>query len=289
MKRALLLTNPYARRGEATQAEVIQTLQDLGFDLVATFAESPQFFADRICEYQHQVDVVVIGGGDGSVNAAIKGLLDTQLPLGLVPLGTANNLARTLNIPQSLSGACETIAQGHLQKIDLGWINGQYFLNVAGIGLSASVNQQVDKGLKRRWGVIAYVITALRLILKQRRFWAEIHCQGQTLSVRTYQITICNGRYYGSGLKVAADAAINDQRLDLCSLEIQHWWQPFLLLPALVRGEYATGRGIRTLQGSEIEITTRKPYPIDTDGEITTVTPARLKVIPEAIAVFAPR
>ena len=70
MKRALLLTNPYARRGEATQAEVIQTLQDLGFDLVATFAESPQFFADRICEYQHQVDVVVIGGGDGSVLAA---------------------------------------------------------------------------------------------------------------------------------------------------------------------------------------------------------------------------
>jgi diacylglycerol kinase (ATP) len=288
IKRALLLTNPYARRGESTHMQVNQALQDLGFELVAAFAESPKFFADRIREYQHQVDLVVIGSGDGAVNAAIEGLLDTHLPLGIVPLGTANNLARTLGIPQTLREACTTIAKGQLQEIDLGWVNGRYFLNVAGIGLSAHVNQQVDKSFKRRWGVVAYIMTALRLIFKQRRFWAEIRCQGRTISVRTYQITICNGRYYGSGLTVAADAAIHDQRLDLCSLEIQHWWQLFLLLPALTRGEYATGQGIRTLQGQEIEITTRKPYPIDTDGEITTTTPALLKVIPQAIAVFVP-
>jgi diacylglycerol kinase (ATP) len=292
-RRVLLLINPHARQGEASHFEVQQQLQDLGLDVVATFAESPKSFSDRIREHGQKVDLVVIGGGDGSVNAAIVALLDTHLPLGVVPLGTANNLAKTLGMAQSMPEACATIAEGHLREIDLGCVNGNYFLNVAGIGLSANVNREVPKTLKRRWGVIAYAVTALRLILKQRRFRAAIHWQDSegklnSVRVKTYQITVCNGRYYGSGLTVAADAAIDDQRLDLCSLEIQHWWQAFLILPALLRGEFATGQGIRTLNAQEIRIVTRKPYAIDTDGELTTMTPAHFKILPKAIAVYVP-
>lgn len=288
MQRVLVLINPHARRGQDVQQEARSCLQDLGFDLVEEDAEQPERLSDLIRQHRDRVDFVVVGGGDGSVNAAIEGLLDTQLPLGVLPLGTANNLARTLGISTTITEACQVIARGNIQKIDLGLVNDQYFLNVAGIGLSTNINREVPKAFKRRWGVIAYAVTALKLILKHHRLRAEIHCNGDIIRVKTYQITVCNGRHYGSGLTVAVDAAIDDQRLDLCSLELQHWWQAPFLIPALTRGEYATGRGIRIVQGQEMHVYTRKPQLIDTDGEITTQTPAHFKVIPQAIPVFVP-
>lgn len=287
-RRALVLINPHSRRGEATQQEALQTLRDLEFDCIDADFEKPEQFPALIQQHRDRIDLVIVGGGDGSVNAAIEGLLDTQLPVGVIPLGTANNLARTLGIPNALTAACQVIAAGQQQAIDLGWVNGEYFFNVAGIGLSANINQAVAKSFKRRWGVIAYAVTALKLVSKQRRWHAEIRCNGETIRVKTYQITICNGRYYGSGLTVAADAAIDDCRLDLCSLEIQHWWQAAFLVAALTRGEYATGQGIRILQSQEIEIHTDRVQAIDTDGEITTQTPATFRVLPQALSIFVP-
>lgn len=288
-RRALVLINPHSRRGEATQQEALQTLQALGFDCVEADFEKPEQFPELIQQHSDRVDLVIVGGGDGSVNAAIEGLLETKLPIGVIPLGTANNLARTLGLPGSIAEACQVIADGYQKAIDLGWVNGEYFFNVAGIGLSANINQSVAKTFKKRWGVIAYAVTALKLVSKQRRWYAEIRCNGETIHVRTYQITVCNGRHYGSGLTVAADATIDDCRLDLCSLEIQHWWQAPFLIPALTRGEYATGRGIRVLQGQEIEIYTARPQAIDTDGEITTQTPATFRVISQAVSIFVPK
>ncbi|MBF2072233.1 MAG: lipid kinase [Synechococcales cyanobacterium C42_A2020_086] len=287
-RRALLLINPRARRGDQARRQVWQELTHQGFELLEESAEIPERLPTLIQNHRERIDLVIVGGGDGTVNAAIEGLLETRLPLGVLPLGTANNLARSLGIPSSLIDACRVIAQGTLQPIDLGWVNGEYFFNVAGIGLSTQINRTVPKGLKRRWGVIAYILTALRLILQQPRFEAEITCGHQVLSVRTYQITICNGRYYGSGLMVAADAAINDSRLDLCSFEMQPWWTAISVLPALSQGKFTEGRGVRTLHGPEITIRTRRPYPIDTDGEVVTQTPATFRVIPQAIQVFAP-
>jgi diacylglycerol kinase (ATP) len=288
-QRALLLINPHSRRGQATRRNAKLALEELGLDLLEVDFDTPDQFPDLINRHRHDVDLVIVGGGDGSMNGAIEGLLDTKLPLGVIPLGTANNLARCLNLPLSLMEACRVIAQGHTRTIDLGWVNGEYFFNVAGLGLSTRINREVSSDFKRRWGALAYVVTAFKLIFKQRRFYADIRCNGDVIRVQTYQITICNGRHYGSGLTVAADAAIDDCRLDLCSLEVQHWWQAPFLLPALSQGKYATGRGIRILQSNEIDIYTDKRQAIDTDGEVTVYTPATFRVIPQVISVFVPK
>ena len=285
-QRILLLVNPHARRGKEARQEAIEHLQASGFEIIEESAEYPQNLPNIIQRYQNQVDLVAIGSGDGTVNAAIEGLLTTQLPLGILPCGTANNLARSLKIPSSLSEACKIIAAGHTRRIDLGSVNGKYFLNVAGLGLSTQINQRVPKQWKRRWGVLAYAAVAFHVLLQTRPLKAEIRCNNQSIRIKTFQISVCNGRYYGSGLIVAEDAAIDDQRLDLYSLQTRRWWQVIPLLPAMMRGK--AGRGVLTLQGKEIEIYTRKPYPIDTDGELTTFTPAQFRVIPKALPVFVP-
>jgi diacylglycerol kinase (ATP) len=97
-----------------------------------------------------------------------------------------------------------------------------------------------------------------------------------------------NGRYYGGGMTVVFDANIDDQRLDLYSLEIKHWWQMIPLLPAMRDGKHIHWQNVRALEGQEFEVYTRKPRPINTDGEITTYTPAHFRVIPQAIGVFVP-
>lgn len=287
-RRSLLLVNRHSRRGHETLSQVVTQLQGLGFELFEESTEKPQELPNIIRSYRDRVDLVIIGGGDGTLNAAIEGLVDTQLPLGILPLGTANDLARTLQIPQSIPQACQVIATGHSQRIDLGKVNHKHFFNVASLGLSVQITRQLDKQAKRTWGVLAYAATAIQVIWKTRPFRAEIRIGEDSIRVKTVQIAVGNGRYYGGGMAVADDAAINDQRLDLYSLEYQHWWQILLLVPALWRGTHANWSGVRSLQGQEFDIYTRKAHPINADGEIVTYTPAKFRLIPKAVAVFVP-
>lgn len=287
-KRALLIVNHQARQGEDRRDDLLTKLEQLGFILLQESTENPRQISEVIRRYRNQVDLVIIGGGDGTLNAAVEGLIDTQLPLGILPLGTANDLARTLKIPTSIPDACQVIATGKLHKIDLGWVNGKYFFNVASCGLSVQITQRLTKEAKRRWGVFAYAAIALQVILQARSFKAEIRQGGESIFVKTIQIAVGNGRHYGGGMTVVHDATIDDCRLDLYSLEIRHWWQILAILPALWQGTQAALPGVRSLEGTEIEIYTRKPLPINTDGEITTKTPAKFRVIPQALSVFIP-
>jgi YegS/Rv2252/BmrU family lipid kinase len=274
--------------GEKVRLKAIHYLEKLGFELIQESASQPENLPQIIRQYGEQIDLVIIGSGDGTISAAIEGLLATQIPLGILPLGTANNLAKTLEIPPSLSEACNIIANGKTRRIDLGCLNGKYFLNVAGLGLSTAINQQVTKEFKQRWGVLAYIVTALKVGCQVRPFEVEIRWDNQSIQTKTRQVTVCNGRYYGSGLIIAKDAAIDDQRLDLYSLESQNWWELLSLLPALMRGNYVNGRGIRILQGTKFELYTPKPCQMDIDGEAIAQTPAHFNLIPQALSVFVP-
>lgn len=287
-QRALLLVNRHSRQGQKQLPQAIEQLQTLGLELIEETTENPQQLPDVIRRYQDQVDLVIIGGGDGTLNAAVDGLVDTQLPLGILPLGTANDLARTLEIPTSLPEACQIIAKGQVRRIDLGWVNGKHFFNVASIGLSVRITKQLTKEVKRRWGVLAYAVTALKAISQARPFRAEIRLNGESIRVKTIQIAVGNGRYYGGGMTVVYDATIDDQRLDLYSLEVQHWWQIVALLPAMRGGQHINSKNVRTLRGQEIEVLTSRPRSINTDGEITTQTPAHFRVIPQSLAVLVP-
>jgi YegS/Rv2252/BmrU family lipid kinase len=288
MKRALFLVNHHSRRGKETAEIALKQLQNLGIEIVEGFTDHPQELPEVIQQYQDQVDLVIVGGGDGTLNAAAAGLVNTNLPLGILPLGTANDLARTLGIPATLPEACQVIANGEVKYIDLGQVNGKYFFNVASLGLSVEITQNLTKEAKRKWGVLAYAATALRVLWQARPFRAKIYFDGEVIPVKTIQIAVGNGRYYGGGMVVAADAAIDDDRLDLYSLETQHWWQIITLLPAMRQGNHALWPGVRSIYGQEFEVVTSKRQAINTDGEITTHTPAKFSIVPRALAILVP-
>ena len=287
-QRALLYVNQRARQGKQQLAETVSQLEALGLDLLLVSAKSGTQLSEAIDRHRSHIDLVIIGGGDGTLNGAVDSLVKHHLPLGILPLGTANDLARTLNLPNSIPAACQIIASGNQRSIDLGWVDGKHFFNVASMGLSVKITKRLTKQVKQRWGVFAYAIAAAQAIQQTHPFVAEIQIEGQITPVRTVQIAIGNGRYYGGGLAVAADAAIDDQRLDLYSLEAKNWWQMLRILPKMRQGAHTDFPWVRKLHGREITIHTRDRQQINTDGELTTYTPATFRVIPNALSVFAP-
>ncbi|WP_404789486.1 lipid kinase [Altericista sp. CCNU0014] len=288
-KRALLLINRHARKGQQKISTVIELLRERGFDLLEREMPPSGELSNLIRQHKDRVDLVIVGGGDGTLNAAIAGLIDTQLPLGLLPLGTANDLARTLGIQADLAQACQVIAAGNTRRIDIGWVNGQHFFNVASLGLSVKITRELTKEVKQRWGILAYAVTAFKVLWKSRPFWAEVReANGQVHSVKTIQITVGNGRFYGGGMVVASNATINDGRLDLYSLSLQHWWQMIALMPLFQRGHHASTPWSESWEGQEFYVQTRRPRSINTDGEITTSTPAHFRILPKALTVFTP-
>ena len=150
------------------------------------------------------------------------------------------------------------------------------------------ITTKLNKGVKQRWGILAYGVTALQALRQTRVFHAIITQNGQSKRVKTLQIAVGNGRYYGGGMAIAKDATIDDNRLDLYSLEIKHWWQILHLITHLPGGDQHLLPWVRTLSAESIEITTSRPRKINTDGEITVQTPARFTVIPKALSVFVP-
>ncbi len=286
--RTLLLVNPNARRGAEALRRVPARLAAGGLEVrVETFA-SPAEVSPDILRRRAEVDRVVVCGGDGTVNAAAAALMQTGLPLGIVPLGTANDLARTLGIPTDIEGALEVLLRGRLAQIDVGSVNGHPFFNVATIGLGVDITRRLTPETKKRWGRLSYAVAASRVLLRARPFSAWIRNRGEVFRVKTLQIAVGNGVHYGGGNVVAETAAIDDGQLDLYSLELKNVWKLALMLRTFRSGRYGAWREVRTARCTEFEVETRRPRPISTDGELVTETPARFVVHPKAISVWRP-
>ncbi|HEV2557168.1 MAG TPA: lipid kinase [Microvirga sp.] len=288
MPRALLIVNAKSRNGATHLKQAVAALEANGIEPVHRDCGTRDELAPLIAREGRDVDLVAVGGGDGTLNAAALGVLDIGRPLGVLPMGTANDLARTLGIPPDLDAAARIIAGGRTRSIDLGLVNGEPFFNVASIGLSAELAQNLTRDIKRRWGRFGYGLVALQVLSRARPFSAIISSSEGTVRVRTLQIAVGNGRYYGGGNAVEASAAIDDQHLDLYSLEVKRAWKLALMARSFRYGEHGAWEEVRAVRAREFEVRTRRPRPINCDGEIVTYTPARFTIRPGAVTVFAP-
>lgn len=282
-----MLVNPNARRGPQA-LDVVPRLEAGGIDVTVEQFTSPGEVSPDIMRRAAEIDLVIVCGGDGTIAAAARGLLQAGLPMGILPLGTANDLARTLGLPLDLSAAADIIVRGRTGRIDMGEVNGHAFFNVASLGLSAELARGLTAESKRRWGRLAYAIRALQVLFAARPFDAEIINRQETVAVRTLQIAIGNGRHYGGGSIIHEEASIDDGHLDLYSLEPRAVWKLAFLFGAFRQGRHGLWAEVQTSKCVEFDVRTRTPRPINVDGDIVTETPAHFIVRPAAIEVFAP-
>jgi YegS/Rv2252/BmrU family lipid kinase len=288
--RALLIVNHLARGGAEAADMAHDALEAAGLAVERFLVPEDMPCGDAIIAGAARpgVDRVVLGGGDGTLNAGIPGLLAAGLPLGILPLGTANDLARSLGIPLELEAAARVIAEEAPHPVDLGEVNGHMFFNVASVGFSAALAGELKAAAKRRWGKFGYALAAVRLLRRARPFTATLLHDGKVERVKTIQVSVGNGRHYGGGLTVSEQARPDDGMLDVYSLEVAHWWRLVALLPWLRSGTQGRWRDVRAFRTTALELRTRKPRPVNTDGELTTMTPAVFRLHRAAIRIFAP-
>ncbi len=287
-RKALLIANPNSRNGAQPLDEAMEVLAQAGISVKRIHTKNASDITPAILSEAKNAHMVVVAGGDGTVNAAAAAVVKTDLTLGVLPMGTANDLARTLDIPFSLIGAAQIIADGKTRNIDAGVVNGHHFFNVASIGLASDIAHALTRETKRRLGRLSYPITALRALAAASPFDAEIINKGQHIHVRTLQIAVGNGRFYGGGNAIEQDAAVDDGYLDLYSLEFATVWKMALMLRSFRAGQHGFWDEVRTEKCTKFEIRTRKPKSINVDGEIVTKTPAFFEVLPKAVRVFSP-
>ncbi|GAI25285.1 unnamed protein product, partial [marine sediment metagenome] len=173
-RRALFIVNPNARSGRKPIDPIRKALETGGLTLVDASPDKDESISDLIRRMQDACDLVIIGGGDGTLNAAAAGLVETGLPLGVLPLGTANDFARTIGLPPVPLKAVELILSSEPRPIDLGEVNGNLFFNVASIGFSAELAAELTEKAKKRWGKLGYAMVAARLLARSRLFTAYV-------------------------------------------------------------------------------------------------------------------
>ncbi len=284
--RALLLANPKSRSGGDPDT-VAGLLREAGLDPLCPALEGRNT-AELIRAHAPAVDRVVLAGGDGTMNAAAPALLETGLPFAIIPLGTGNDLARTLGIPEDPSVAARVAAEGRPRAIDVGLANDVPFFNVASVGFGVDLTRALTGDAKRRWGKLGYAVAGLRVLARLRPFTATIRCGDEVVRSRTVHVAVGNGRHYGGGMTVGERTEIDDGKLDVFSLEVGGVWGLLRLLPALRRGDHGRWQEVLTVEGQEIEIRTRRRRAVNTDGEITTRTPVLFRVLHGAVRVFVP-
>lgn len=289
MKRLLLLCNAAASHGTVALDQGLSFVRDSGLEIDEHHPESADHMGRLIREHARRVDAVVVGGGDGTINAALPHVLEAGLPLGVLPLGTANDFARTLGIPADLESACAIIAAQATRRIDVGWANDRPFLNAAGIGMSTRLTVALSSNTKRRLGGLSYPAAVMQTFRDFRPFRARLKTPDGTRRIHSIQITVGNGVYYGGGTPVAEDSAIDDGRLDLYSVRPQPLGRLLAVAFAVRFGaQRQLPDGILTASGQTFEVTTARRMRVNLDGEPLLHTPVRFTVDPGRLDVLAP-
>lgn len=270
---ALLILNERSRLGAREGTAVCRTLEQSGVHCSG----------DTGARY----DAVIAAGGDGTVIGAIALARERAVPLGIVPLGMFNDLARTLGVPLTIPQACAAIAGGRTRLIDVGRVNGSYFVNEASIGVSTRIARRQTPELKQRFGVLAVLGTTLQALREVRPFSADVEYDGKAEHCHSVQITIANSARFG-GVIHRSDAAIDDGWLDLYSVEPRNWLDAFSLVRKILAGDSASGQGLRTRRAARFTVRTNHPHHISADGEPAGMTPAVFEVVPKALRILVP-
>jgi diacylglycerol kinase (ATP) len=272
--RAQLVVNPRSRRGALLAQRVRAELRSLGIELDETLHAS-------------QLDAIVVAGGDGTLARQIPRALELGVPVGVVPLGTFNDLARALSIPLDVERACAVIAAARTRAIDVATVNGTCYVTEASIGISSRLARRQRPKDKQRFGLLAILASLVLAARHSRPFRAQVEFDGTRDAFRAVQLTVANSQSFG-GFITVEDAAIDDGWLDLFAVEIENIVQLFSVAAAIVAGKRRSAHGLRTFRARAFEVWTHRPHRITADGEPAGETPARFEVLPRALHVFVP-
>jgi YegS/Rv2252/BmrU family lipid kinase len=232
-------------------------------------------------------ELVILGGGDGTISGLVDKLVGKGVTLGVLPLGTANSFARSLGIALDVDGAIDAILQGQPKRIDLGMIDDDYYASAAAIGLSPQIAQTVPHNAKRWFGRMGYLSWAALQFVKFKPFTVIVGEGANAQRLRAVEVRISNGPFHG-GTELVDEAGVASGEIVVQVVKgptksrlVRNWAASVLRLEA--RKEDTV-----TFRGTSLRVATEPSLPISIDGEVLAKTPVTAKVAPAVIEVMVP-
>lgn len=286
--RAVMVVNTKSRRGQRWFDRARTRFAERGLAIEAHAVEDPNDLVPKVKEtLRAKPDLLVVGGGDGTISCLVDLLVGTHTRLGVLPLGTANSFARSLGIPLDVDGAVDVIAEGKPRRIDLGMIGDDYFANAAAIGLSPRIAESVPHLAKRWFGLAGYLSWAALEFLRFRPFTLIVGEGADAKRLEVVEVRISNGPFHG-GTELVEHARLDSGRIVIQAVKghvkrrLLHNWGA-----ALLRLE-ARHDDVVEFTGTSLAIATEPVLPISIDGEVLARTPAVARIAAGAIEVMAP-
>ncbi len=294
-RRLLIISNPAARNGKGHRLNrLLDALREQGTTVDHQPTSGPGD-ARRIAAEAplDAVDAVISAGGDGTLNEVVNGLVerdDTPPPVGLLPLGTANVVARECGLPLDDPAAlARIIATAPATPVYVGSANGHAFLQMAGVGFDARVVENVNLGLKRRVGPLAYVVQSLAEAFRHRPTTYRVDVDGQTFEAAS--VVVANGRHYGGPYVCAREARLTKPTLFACLLAGNRRWDVIRYGWGLLSGRLPKFHDVKIVEGRQFTVESRQAEeshgPVQADGEILARLPLRVSLLDRTLPVLA--
>lgn len=286
-----MVINRHSRGADRVLAGLYDKLHARGLSIASFHPVADNREAERLVRRAAKdgAPCVLVGGGDGTMTHAVNALTHRQTILGVLPMGTGNSFAQSLGLsPHDLDAALDTIAAGHVATVDVGVVNGTYFANFATIGLSSEIAGRTPHTWKGVFGVAAYALAAAVPLLRHRGFRAKIRWDGGRLAIRTQDIIVASGRFFGK-TPLTPEASLMSGKLSLFTTEDASTLGALRTYLAIGINHQTTLSDAHVVNAEAIDVRTNAKQWISIDGSLLERTPARFRVAHAALRVFIPR
>lgn len=298
MERTCIILNPHAGSAEAvreTLRRVVGRLDRIEIRETGGAGTARELAARAL---EEGFERLVAAGGDGTLNEVLNGLAPdfARAELGLVPAGTGNDIARTLEIPPDPEEAVEVLLAGATRRLDAARLEcageTRWFLNVSAGGFSGEVDEELKGEIKEAWGPLSYVRTAFEALADLEAYRVRLVLDPGTpkeerIRLAAVNVAVANGRYVGGGLHVAPEAEPDDGLLDVVAIRAAPAGRLWLLAPAIVAGHHLEHELVLHRQVRSLEVHAEPNMPFNADGEPVGDTPVRYDLLPGAVRFVA--
>ncbi len=283
-----IIANPVSGRGRARRIgeRVADLLHERGIDADLMMSEAPGD-CERLARevLARGVRQVVACGGDGTVHEVVNGLANSDAVLGVVPCGRGNDLARALGLSSDVEDVVNTLVHGVDRAIDVGKVGARFFATVASLGFDTAVAQRARSRPSRLGGTAFYCLAVLRTLSGYRSPFVRLRGDFGVFEGRILLAATANAPFYGSGIKIAPDAIVDDGVLDVCIVaDVSHWTVLRMFLRAY-SGAHVGHSAVRVVQTRTLQIESDDSLWIFADGEPMCEVPAKIEVVPSALKV----
>ncbi|HOM02334.1 MAG TPA: diacylglycerol kinase family lipid kinase [Acetivibrio sp.] len=293
----LFIINPFAGKGGGVEyvekiEEYFMKNEELGNvePYYIEFTKGPGHATEITRKYvENDRYRVYAVGGDGTLNEVLNGVMDSSSSLGVIPAGSGNDFFRNIGDTIDSSLLYRTI-NGEEKYIDVGKVNGRYFLNVASVGMDAEIVANARKFKKHPlfFGMSSYIAGIFYTVFRYKSFNSMVNINGVEHNKETLLLAVANGKYYGGGMKIAPFADINDGNFDVYHIDKANPLKIVLFFPQLIRGKHESIKEVKYFRAKEIKIRSEESFLLNVDGEIFDCCEANFNIIPNGLRMVIP-